>query len=322
MKQILSAISNYLAIWVVIGAALAFWKPEAFAWTSWSLLGWPLFKWMFAVTMFAVGTVVDSTSFHSLLRRPRAVGLGLLTQFTVMPTLAWAAATFGGFSETIALGFIIVGCAPGAMTSNVLTYLARGDTAYSVTLTTIASILSVVVTPALVWWLAGEELGMSVDQFWQQLKTIASTVAIPLLGGLGLRRLTPSARQLYATAGPAVAALAIVVICCFVIQWTHEHLGAASLGVVIGVIAINALGFVLGGALGTLYRLESAKRITLSIEVGMQNAGMGVVLAASSFEDRKEVAIPAALFAIWCIVSAAILISILKRRRAARPASP
>ena len=321
MNRIFSAISNYLAVWVVLGAALAYWKPEAFSWIGWTLLGWPLFKWMFAVTMFAVGTVIDGSSFQSLVRHPRPIVLGLLTQFTVMPTLAWITAKFGGFPDAIALGFIIVGCAPGAMTSNVLTYLARGDTAYSVTLTTIASILAVFITPALVWGLAGEELGMSADQFWSQLNTIAMTVAVPLILGLLLRRGTPNARKLYETVGPAVAALAIVVICCFVIEWTHEELGSASLPVFVGVVVINGLGFVLGWALGRLYGLDPARRITLSIEIGMQNAGMGVVLAASSFKDRAAVAIPAALFTIWCIVSAAVLIGVLKRRNAQLPAA-
>ena len=106
------------------------------------LPGQSLFKWAFALTMFAVGTVIDPKSFVFLARQPVSVLLGLATQFTVMPTLAFLIARFAGFDDEIALGFIVVGCAPGAMTSNVLTYLAKGDTAFSVTLTTFASIIA------------------------------------------------------------------------------------------------------------------------------------------------------------------------------------
>ncbi len=315
LARALGVISRYLAVWVILGALAAYLLPGAFAWTEVRLAGQPLFQWMFAVTMFAVGTVIDTSSFVSLVRRPLPVALGVLTQFTVMPALAWLTATVGPFAAPVALGFIIVGCAPGAMTSNVLTYLARGDTAYSVTLTTIASILSVVVTPALVLLLAGERLGMTVDDFWRQLFTIAWTVATPLVLGIAVRRLTPRARRAYELVSPPVAALAIIVICCFVIQWTRENLAETTASIAVGVVAINALGFVAGNALGRLYRLDRPRRVTLTIEIGMQNAGMGVVLAATTFGDRR-VAIPAALFTIWCIVTAAGLIAVLERRRA------
>ena len=336
MKRVLSAISDGLALWVILGALSAYSWPEAFAWTGWplryflggflfagepaaaasrfDLLGQPTFMWMFALTMFAVGTVIDPKHFVYLLRRPLSILFGLLTQFTVMPTLAWLTAKFGGFDDDVALGFLVVGCAPGAITSNVLTYLAKGDTAYSVTLTTVASILAVFLTPLLILWLAAEELGMTVDAFWSQIWIIAWTIAAPLALGFALRVLFPSLRRHYDAISPALAVVGIVMICCFVIQWTRDHLAEATVWIFLGVVAINALGFLFGHFLGKLYRLSRAQQITLSIEVGMQNAGMGVVLAASTFADRQAVAIPAALFSIWCILTAATLIAWFKRR--------
>ncbi|MBN1441832.1 MAG: bile acid:sodium symporter family protein [Planctomycetes bacterium] len=342
MLRIMNFISRGLVIWVVAGAWAAYVRPEAFAWTRWplryalggflagdapaaaaspyDLLGQPVSTWMFAMTMFAVGTVIDPASFIVLARRPLAVLLGLATQFTVMPALACLFTLAAGLDPDTSLGFIIVGCAPGAMTSNVLTYLARGDTAYSVTLTTIASVMAVFITPLLVRHIGGAELGVRPEDFWSQLWTIAWSVASPLLAGLCLRIALPKGRRVYEAASPAAAVLGIVVICCFVIQWTREHLQAASAGTFAGVVIVNALGFLLGGVLARVYRLPRAQQITLSIEVGMQNAGMGVVLAATTFADRPRVAIPAALFTIWCIVAAAALIALLKRRRAAERA--
>ena len=125
---------------------------------------------------------------------------------------------------------------------------------------------------------------------------------------------TPRAQTFFESFSPAFAAVAIVVICCFVIQKNRDTLAEQTpLTVFIGVVLINALGFFIGGLLGKLYRLSRAQRVTLAIEIGMQNAGMGVVLATSTFKDKPSVPIPATLFAIWCILTAAVLIAFLKR---------
>ncbi len=337
MTRILNVISRGLVFWVILGALAAYLWPHAFAWTRWPLEyacggflfgispvpGWspydlpgrPLYQWMFALTMFAVGTVIVPRSFLFLARRPLSIALGLATQFSVMPLLAFLVSRLGGYPDDLVLGFIIVGCAPGAMTSNVLSYLARGDTAYSVTLTTIASILAVLLTPTLVKLLAGADLGVTAEKFWAQLWTIAWSVAGPLILGFGLRLAAPRARRLFETASPSVAVLGIVVICCFVIQWTRDSLAQASLPVFLGVVLVNGLGFLLGWILGKVYGLNRPQRVTLTIEIGMQNAGMGVVLASTTFAGRPDVAIPAALFTIWCILTAAALILFFKRRK-------
>jgi BASS family bile acid:Na+ symporter len=188
-----------------------------------------------------------------------------------------------------------------------------------VTLTTLASILAVPLTPGLVGLLAGEELGITASDFWRQLWTIAWTVATPLLLGLALRWVAPRGRVLYESVSPAIAVAAIVAICCSVIQAQHDRLGEVTIAIVAGVIGINALGFGLGGLLGGLYQLGRPQRITLTIEIGMQNAGMGVVIATTTFHGRGLVAIPAVLFTIWCIVTASALIAVLKRRAAGDP---
>jgi BASS family bile acid:Na+ symporter len=315
MHRLLTVISRGLPVWVLLGAVLAYLLPEAFQWTAWEIFDQKFFTWMFAITMFAVGTVIEPRHFSAVIRSPVPVALGLLTQFTVMPLCAWLVACVAGFSDALTLGFILVGCAPGAMTSNVLTYLARGDTAFSVTLTTIASLLAVVITPLLVELLAGEKLGMTAEKFWASLWTIAWTVAIPVILGLTVRVAVPVGRKLYATTSPAIASVAIVIICCHVIQSNHERLGQIHKSVLICVVIVNAVGFAVGYLLAFLYRFSRERRVTLCIEIGMQNAGMGVVLASTTFEDRPEVAVPSALFAIWCVLTGAGLIEVLKLGR-------
>ncbi len=340
MKKSLSTFTALLPIWVIIIGVWAFYRPGDFEWTQYSLrffLGgflsetpleksqsifaiWDqaIFNWLFAFTMFSVGTVIDPKSFKILATHPKAVLLGLLTQFSVMPLLAFGLTKTFQFHPDIALGFIVVGCAPGAMTSNVLTYLAKGDAAYSVTLTSFASVIAVFLTPILVVTLAGATIQLDLlPQIWK----LAWTVAIPLLAGLSLRVLYPKGKEFFEQASPVVAVISIVLICAFVVQWTHSHLKETTFIIAFGVVIVNALGFILGGLLGGLYGLTTQQKITLSIEVGMQNAGMGVVLAVGAFEDKEGVAVPAALFALWCIITGAVLIEILKRRRAKESAS-
>lgn len=339
MKRALDLLTSLLPLWVILGGLWALLRPGDFAWTGWSLRyllggflyldsatppagtsalaihGQPLFKWLFAFTMFSVGTVIPPESFRVLARQPGSIGLGLLTQFTVMPLLALGLTRLGGYDPYIALGFLIVGCAPGAMTSNVLTYLAGGDAAYSVTLTTLASLVAVFLTPLLVFLLGGQSLPFTWEGLGLQIWTLAWTVALPLLLGLGLRVARPRLAPVFETASPAIAVVAITLICCFVVQWTHLHLKRTTLAIALGVVAVNALGFLIGGLLGKVYRFPPARRITLSIEVGMQNAGMGVVLAVSVLRDRPEVAVPSALFTLWCIITASALIAVLRRLR-------
>lgn len=136
--------------------------------------------------MFVLGVVLDPQELQDTLREPKRIGLGVLAQFTVMPALGFAAAYLLPVSDELALGFIIVGCAPGAMASNVIVYLAGGAVAYSVSLTTVATMLAPVLTPALVKLLGGVFFEI---EFWPMLQTVVMTVVVPLLFGMGLRRL-------------------------------------------------------------------------------------------------------------------------------------
>lgn len=173
-------IANQLAPLTLLGAVLAYLYPPLF------LIFKTSYLWFFAVTMFALGVVLDPQGLQDTLREPKRIGLGVLTQFTVMPVLGFAAAYLLPVSDELALGFIIVGCAPGAMASNVIVYLAGGAVAYSVALTTVATMFAPVLTPALVKLLGGVFFEI---EFWPMLQTIVMTVVVPLLLGMDLHRL-------------------------------------------------------------------------------------------------------------------------------------
>jgi bile acid:Na+ symporter, BASS family len=304
---ILQLIANGLAPLTLLGAILAYFIPGTFLWVA------PGFQWLFAATMFALGVVLHPEELRDTLRRPRAIGLGVAAQYLIMPTLGFAVAWVSGLPPALALGFIIVACAPGAMASNVIVYLAGGAVAYSIALTTVATVLSPLVTPTLVKWLGSVYVDIP---FWPMMQTILLTTVLPLVLGLGVRRLLQQRKGSLRFAeqlAPAVASLAIVFICSYAVAANNARLMSVGLTLLMVVVIVNALGYLLGWQAARLFGFDARHRLTLAIEVGMQNAGLGVVLALKHFEP--EAALPGAVFAVWCIMTSAGAATYLRRSR-------
>ncbi|MDT8377097.1 MAG: bile acid:sodium symporter family protein [Mariprofundaceae bacterium] len=299
-------LSRNLALLTLAGAVAAYLYPPLF------LPFRDYFLWCFAATMFALGVVLHPEEARDALSRPHQIGLGVLTQYSVMPLLGFAAATIAagqGMSPALALGFIIVGCAPGAMASNVISYLAGGAVAFSIAMTMVATLLSPLLTPLLVAELGGAFLQIP---FWPMMKTIVFTVVIPLLLGMVLRpRLGPFSARAEQIA-PGIAAVAIIIICSYAVAANQERIAEISIWLLLLVVALNGLGYLLGWSAAVLFGFDRRHTITMAIEIGMQNAGLGVALALAHFEPVT--ALPGALFAVWCIITAAGMTRYLHKR--------
>ncbi|VAW67298.1 hypothetical protein MNBD_GAMMA08-335 [hydrothermal vent metagenome] len=306
MKKVFGIISSQLALLTFAGAVLAYLHPPLF------LIFKNYFLWFFAATMFSLGLVIDAGDLKKEIVQPKRIALGVLSQFSVMPLLVWLVAQYPGFSPAIAIGFIIVGCAPGAMASNVIVYLAGGAVAFSVTLTTVATLMSPLLTPLLVKYLGGEIMPV---EFWPLTITIIKIVLLPLLLGLLIQKRLGQYLQTARDIAPGIAALAIIIICSYAVAANQERIAQMAIPVMLGVVLVNFFGYVAGWWLGKLYGFAHLYRITLMIELGMQNAGMGVALALKHFP--AESALPGALFAVWCILTAAIASGWLRKRIAA-----
>jgi len=292
------ALSEKMAVFTVIFAVVAYAFPSAF------LIFKDVFLICFAATMFALGVVLKPEEAQSAIARPLSIALGVAMQFWIMPMLGFTAAliaTWQGASPAMALGFIIVGCAPGAMASNVIAYLAGGAVAFSIAMTMVATMFSPILTPLLVDLLGSAYMEIP---FWPMMQTILLSVVLPLALGMALRtRLSSSKLKQAEAIAPGIASIAIIIICGYAVASNHEQLGNTPAIVFVLVALLNGLGYLLGWFAGKLFRFERSYRITLSIEIGMQNAGLGVALALQHFEP--ETALPGALFAVWCIVTAA-----------------
>ncbi|HXV62051.1 MAG TPA: bile acid:sodium symporter family protein [Vicinamibacteria bacterium] len=303
--RVLGSLSRQLAPLTLAGAVVAYLYPPSF------LIFGDVFLWFFAATMLALGVVLEPEDLRSTLRKPGRVLLGVLTQFTVMPLLGFLATLVGDFPPELALGFIIVGAAPGAMASNVIVYLAGGALAFSIAMTTVATFASPLLTPSLVKLLGGALLPIA---FWPLMRTILSTVLAPLLLGMTLKRLLGKRSKEAEIVCPAVAAVAIVVICSYAVAANQERIATVGPAVFGFVVVMNALGYVAGWTLAKLYRFDRRHQLALSIEIGMQNAGLGVALALEHFSPVT--ALPGALFAAWCVLTAAGASAYLRRQAA------
>lgn len=302
---LLQRFANGLAPLTLLGAIIAYFIPGTFLWVA------PVFQWLFAATMFALGVVLHPEDLRDTLTRPKAIALGVAAQYLIMPALGFAAAWASGMPPALALGFIVVACAPGAMASNVIVYLAGGAVAYSIALTTVATVLSPLVTPALVKWLGSVYVDIP---FWPMMQTILLTTVLPLALGLGVRRRLERRTDTLRFAeqlAPAVATLAIVLICSYAVAANNARLASVGATLLAVVVIVNALGYLLGWQAARLFGFDARHRLTLAIEVGMQNAGLGVVLALKHFEP--EAALPGAVFAVWCILTSAGAAAYLRR---------
>lgn len=302
MKSI-KLISDNLAPLTLFMAISAYLLPDVF------LIFEHVFLWLFAATMFSLGIVLDPYELKQIRHQPKQISLGLLTQFTVMPFLGAVAAYSSGLPNEIALGLIIVACAPGAMASNVVVYLAGGALAYSIALTTVATLISPLLTPVLIEWIGGALLPIP---FWPMMKTIVLIVVVPIIFGMLVKRHLGKKTQVMTEIAPAIAVLSIVIICSYAVAANQERIADVGMQLFMIVVVINLIGYLAGWHLARFYGFEKKLQIALAIEIGMQNAGLGVALALKHF--AAETALPGAIFAVWCILTAAGMTAYLRQR--------
>lgn len=295
--------TRQLPLWIIVDGLIAYCYPPFFTWITKEGI-----NWFFALTMVAVGLTMEAADFLPAFKRPHWILLGNLTQFAVMPTLGFAIGKLLNFPPLIFVGFVLVGTVPGAMASNVISFLAGADVAYSVLMTTFATMLAPLLTPALTKLLAGKTVAVPfLKMCWQ----ISWMVVLPLLVGVGLRYYYNNKVKKMESFCSALAALAIIVICAYIIAMNKGRFAELTGLIVLGIVLMNGLGMMAGYGVGRLYGFDMKRRRTLSFEVGMQNAGLGAVLAINNF--APETALPPALFATWCVITASFIARIWAR---------
>ncbi|MEG1488096.1 bile acid:sodium symporter family protein [Acinetobacter sp.] len=287
-------IQKTFALWVVLFAGIALIVPEAFVWLKAYII------WMLGIIMFGMGMTMTVDDFKGVLHSPKAVVIGVVAQFMVMPGLAYLLCQLFQLPPAIAIGVILVGCCPGGTASNVITYMAKGNTALSVACTSVSTILAPVLTPVIFYLLASQWIEINA---MSMLGSILKVVLFPIILGLIVRSVLKQKVETYIQVMPLISVLAIVAIVAAIIAGSKAQILESGL-LILAVVALhNGLGYLLGFGASRLFKLPYADSKAIAIEVGMQNSGLGVALAAVHFAASPITAVPSAIFSLWHNIS-------------------
>lgn len=298
--------SKYMALIVIAMAVLALLCPSAVSFIKTSYIN-PLL----GVVMFGMGLTLKLSDFRVVFSHPKDVCIGTAAQFTVMPLLAYLLAKAFSLPPELAVGVILVGTCPGGTSSNVMTYLCKGDVALSVGMTAVSTVLAPVVTPLLTYLYAGATVHVDLLSMFL---SIIQVVILPIALGFAVNRFFGRFAERAVDVLPLVSTLAIVAIVGAVVSVNAGRLLSCGLLILVVVVLHNVLGYLLGYTAARALRLSNAKCRTVSIEVGMQNSGLATSLATVHFAQYPLATIPGAVFSVWHNVSGALLANVFLRQ--------
>ncbi len=305
-------LQRLILVWLVLSSLVAFVWPALVAATGVAAapdpfaLSKPYLPHLIAVAMFAIGWMLPRDEVRQVARRWPAVLGGTTLQYVTMPTLAWIAVRTLGLTGPQLIGVTLVGCVPGAMASNVVTLLARGNASYSVSLTTLSTMLSPLAVPMALWLTLGNAKGIELD-FWSVSWNLCLTVVFPVAAGHMLGRALPQWEQPAHRIGSTVANVVILWVIATVVGLNRDKLVHLNMSLFLALFFVNLAGYAAGYAGGFAMRLPDSMRRALTLEIGMQNAGLGATLATQLFPDQPSAAIAPALYTFGCMLTGVIL---------------
>ena len=303
VNKISSFITKNLVVWVLLCVFIGYVYPPILVKLK------PYNEWFFTFTMFGIGFVLNFEDFVYVFKKFYIVLLGTLAQFLIMPLGGYLIGQIFYFPQDVKLGFIITGAVPGAMASNIISYLAKADVAYSISLTTSSTFLSPVLTSLFTYIFASSFIKIN---FLQMFFSILRIVVIPVILGLTIKSLLKEKIKNIINIFPAFSTVFIAFICGLVVALNKDFIKQMSFLILLAAIVLNIWGLVLGYLAGYIYKLDESRRRTLAIEVGMQNAGLGAVLSLKHFSNQT--AIPSAIFATLCVITASILAKVWSKK--------
>jgi bile acid:Na+ symporter, BASS family len=256
---------------------------------------------LLGLVMLGMGITLRFENFLGILRNPRIITIGVVLQFLFMPLFAWIVAMVFGLEQSLLVGLVIVGACPGGTASNVICYLARGDVALSIMLTTVSTVLAVVITPLLTWLYLGERVDVPVFNMMRDIFLIS---VVPVTLGVLINHYLGDRLHVVKRLFPFVSLFAIILIIGIVMALTQSQLHLVALPVLAAVVWHNLLGMLAGYYTSKWLGLDDKTCRTIAIEVGMQNSGLAVVLAKNYFSVMA--ALPAAVFSIWHNISGSL----------------
>lgn len=315
-------VTRLFALWTVLGVTWAWFVPDHFIWVAdgrFAPFGQPLISVMLGVIMLGMGITLSFDDFRRVLAMPSQVLAGVVLQFTIMPLAGFAIAWAFGLEAGLAVGLILVACCPGGTASNVVCYLARANVALSVTMTMVSTLMAIAMTPLLTGWLAG--VFIEIDR-WNLFRGMMTVVLLPVIVGVLMNRYFPRVTKAASAVSPVISVLFVVLIVAAIIARSKSLIESHANVLLAAVFALHAAGFGLGYGLSRLLGLHESSARTISVEVGMQNSGLGASLASTpaftrQFANPMQAAlapVPAAISAVLHVLIGSFLASLWSRR--------
>jgi BASS family bile acid:Na+ symporter len=298
-------------LWIVLGCGWAWWRPADWTWFK------PWIEPGLGLIMLGMGLTLRVADFLEVARRPGAVAAGVVAQFVIMPSSGWLIARVFDLEAGLALGLILVACCPGGTASNVICYLAKANVALSVLMTMCSTFVAIGLTPLLTKWLAGKYLPIDAGALFQSMLLV---VLLPLVVGLlvntavGRLKRPERVRRAVDLLGPvlSVAVIVLIVGCIFALK--KAEIAAAAGPLFVSVFLLHASGFGFGYLAMWLAGKDEPIRRTVSIEVGMQNSGLGSALATKHFAEYALAPVPSAISAVYHCLIGSLLAAWWRRR--------
>ena len=305
IEKISEFFGKYMALIVLAVAALALFVPQSSLWidTSW-------INYLLMVVMFGMGLTMKPRDFALVFKRPKDILAGTAAQFIIMPALAFGLSRLFQLDPALTAGVVLVGTCPGGTSSNVITYLSKGDVALSVGMTSVNTLLAPLLTPAITWLLLQTTVRVDV---WAMFWSIIQVIIIPVALGFVINRFFGKFTEKAVAVLPSVSTVAICLIIAAVVSHNAEKIYTSGVLVFAVVILHNLLGYAGGFGLGKLLKMPPEKVKALSIEVGMQNSGLATSLAGTAFSGLAMATVPGAVFSVWHNISGAILAGFYRR---------
>ena len=306
MKR-LAAISNFagntFALWIILFCTMAYFAPQGFSWLA------PHITLLLGIIMFGMGLTLTVNDFKAVFTQPKSVIIAAIAQYTLMPLTAYGLAVLFQLPPELAAGVILVGCAPGGTASNVMAFLAKGNTALSVAATAVSTLLAPIMTPFLTWLLAKQWMEVS---FLAMFISVVKVVLIPIVLGIIVRLLFSKQVEKGIAVLPLISVIGIVGVATSVVAVNRDALFTNGLVIFLIVMLHNVLGYLLGFLAAKLLRLKYADQKTIAIEVGMQNSGLAASLATVHFTPFA--AVPSVIFSVWHNISGPLLATYWSRK--------
>lgn len=307
MKAVSNIIGKYMAVIVLAITALALFIPNSCTWikTEW-------INYLLMIVMFGMGLTMKPSDFGIVFSRPKDILTGCLAQFLIMPALAFGLGKAFGLRDAMLVGVILVGTCPGGTSSNVITFLSKGDVALSVGMTSVNTLLAPLLTPGLTYLFLRTSVNVDMKAMFI---SIIQVVIIPIGLGLIINKLLGKYNEKAKDILPCVSVTAICLIVAAVVSHNSEKI--LSTGVVIFAVVIlhNLLGYGCGYLIGILLGMDLPRKKAVAVEIGMQNSGLATSLAGSAFPDMAMATVPGAIFSVWHNISGALLAAVFLRMK-------